>query len=107
MARTLKARYFSNNDIWSTGVGYSPSYGWRSMWSARKLLEKGIRWKIGNGSRIRVWHDVWIPGPGSGRIISPCLSPDRNLKVEYFIDSGKAEWRADRVLASFLTFEAR
>lgn len=22
--------------------------------------EKGMRWKIGNGSQVRFWHDVWL-----------------------------------------------
>lgn len=97
LARTLKARYFPNSDIWNTGLGYSPSFGWRSMWSARSLLKLGARWKIEDGRRTRVWVDAWLPGPGSGKGISPNLSFDRELTVDYFIDSATHEWREDLV----------
>jgi hypothetical protein len=42
-------------------VGYQPSYAWRSIVSAKDMLEIGARWSVGNGAKIRIWKDRWIP----------------------------------------------
>ena len=36
---------------------YSPSYGWRSIISARSLVSKGLIKMVGSGSSIYVWND--------------------------------------------------
>ena len=37
------------------------SFIWRSLASARDLIGKGSRWRVGNGNKIRIWQDNWIP----------------------------------------------
>jgi len=27
---------------------------------AREWYEKGTRWKVGNGKKVRFWHDIWL-----------------------------------------------
>ncbi|KAK8692176.1 hypothetical protein V6N13_075651 [Hibiscus sabdariffa] len=52
-------------------LGSSPSYTWRSIYSARGLLETGLGWKVGTGLDISVWNDAWLPGKGNGRLNLP------------------------------------
>lgn len=33
---------------------------WRGVLSNMDLLRYGIRWRIGNGSQVSVWHDRWL-----------------------------------------------
>lgn len=39
-----------------------PSFTWRSICEARKLIVEGIIWRIRNGTRVNIWNDPWLPG---------------------------------------------
>ena len=41
-------------------IGHNPSYTWRSLWSTQHLLTLDHRWKISDGSRIKVWNTPWL-----------------------------------------------
>lgn len=43
-ARIFKANYFPSDFILVAPLGQRPSYIWRSIWSARDLLSKGLKW---------------------------------------------------------------
>lgn len=62
LARVMKAKYFPKGDFMSARVGSYPSYTWRSIWGARRLLEDGIGWRIRNERNVNIWNDVWLPG---------------------------------------------
>lgn len=47
------------------------SYTWRSMIRGLRALEKGIIWRIGDGSQVRIWEDPWIPAGFSRRPRTP------------------------------------
>ena len=65
MARVLKARYFPNSSFLHFKLGHNPSYSWRSIWSSHHILLHGCRWRVGDGSNIRVMNDPWVRGEGS------------------------------------------
>lgn len=77
-------------------LGSYPSYTWRSIWGARELLKEGIGWRIGNGERVNIWDDSWIPGPRDGRVNSQTTGI-RFVKVSTLIDSEKFTWQKDAV----------
>ncbi|XP_075475824.1 uncharacterized protein LOC142513002 [Primulina tabacum] len=62
VARVFKARYFKLHDIMDASIGNSPSFIWRSLLWSRKLLRKGLCWRVGNGEKIATFRDQWIPG---------------------------------------------
>lgn len=37
------------------------SHAWRSILQGNKLLTNNIKWNIGNGQNISIWHDNWLP----------------------------------------------
>src|SRR3989337_2004949 len=41
------------------------SFTFRSILHGRNLLLDGLIWRIGDGSKIRIHHDNWIPRKGS------------------------------------------
>ena len=61
-ARVLKGRYFPHTDFWNASCPRSASYTWRSIMFGMKLVWKGVRWGVGDGSQIRIMSDNWIPG---------------------------------------------
>ena len=60
-ARVFKGRYYRNASPLEPIRSYSPSYGWRSIISARSLVSKGLIKRVETGSSISVWNDPWIP----------------------------------------------
>ena len=49
VACVLKASYYPSSNILSAGLGHNPSYTWRSLHSAREVIEQGSRWIVGMG----------------------------------------------------------
>ena len=58
--RVLKAKYFPSCDFLHATIGNNPSYTWHSILATKSIVEKGTRWRVGNGSNIRVWGDKWL-----------------------------------------------
>lgn len=69
------------------------SYAWRSIWSSRPTLELGVRWKVSNGKSIKLWHDAWLGGNGTGKLITPIRILDENSTVDVHLDSETLMWR--------------
>ncbi|KAL4377363.1 hypothetical protein GQ457_02G029210 [Hibiscus cannabinus] len=42
VAQVLKVRYYPNADLLNSNLGSIPSYIWRSIWSAKGLIERGM-----------------------------------------------------------------
>ena len=63
--RVYKAKYFPHGDFLTASLGRHPSYSWRSIMEAQKVVQLGCRWQIGNGSSVNLWRDKWLPSPPS------------------------------------------
>lgn len=61
VARMLEAKYFPTGSFMEVDEKASDSYLWKSFLWGRELLRKGLRWRISNGRRVRVFHDPWVP----------------------------------------------
>jgi hypothetical protein len=61
VAKVLKAKYFPHGDFLSAKLGRRPSYAWRSILNAKDVLEAGLVWQVGNGEKIKIWRDKWLP----------------------------------------------
>lgn len=72
------------------------SYTWRSILHGFKALEKGLIWRVGDGTQVRIWEDPWIPCSVTRRPITPrgnvLLS-----KVSELIDPATGGWDAQLV----------
>ncbi|XP_016168299.1 uncharacterized protein LOC107610812 [Arachis ipaensis] len=58
--RVYRSKYFKDSNFLRVEVGINPSWGWRSIVEGRKVLEKGILWRVGTGSDIRIREDSWV-----------------------------------------------
>ena len=38
---------------------------------AKEIVVEGAQWNIGNGSKVRIWEDKWMPTPTHFKPISP------------------------------------
>ncbi|KAG5532980.1 hypothetical protein RHGRI_027282 [Rhododendron griersonianum] len=60
----------------------------------RKILKEGLRWRIGNGRRVRVDADPWLP-KSSGFRATVTSGSGRGMMVSQLIDPTTHEWRTD------------
>jgi len=71
VARVMRDKYHPGTDFMDSELGKRPSYAWRSIWQAKSLLEEGLMWRVGNGEKIKIWKDRWIPASTSHKIQDP------------------------------------
>ncbi|BFG14167.1 hypothetical protein CerSpe_004410 [Prunus speciosa] len=88
VARLFRAKYYPGSDFLLAPEGNNPSFCWRSIFAAKQVLERGMRWQVGNGSSIRVWFDKWIPRLPSFQVLSPPPHDSfRNLRVDALLEA--------------------
>ena len=76
VAKIYKEKYYSQGNFLESSLGRSPSYAWRSIWSAKKLPKEGLVWRVGDGRSIK-----WVESPITYAIQSPVRILDRNATV--------------------------
>ena len=69
--RVYKAKYFANVPFLEAKLGKQPSYAWRSILAAKEIIVRGSQWNVGNGQRVHILVDRWVPRPNSFSVISP------------------------------------
>ncbi|XP_027177900.1 uncharacterized protein LOC113777055 [Coffea eugenioides] len=67
VSKILKAKYFKGTSIWKMKGKRTDSWCWKSILSARSLLEEGMRKRVRDGKTIDIWKDRWIPGVAGGK----------------------------------------
>lgn len=48
---------------------------------AKELLKQGLRWRIGNGEKVRVWGEAWLTTPYDFKILTKNLFLEHGMKV--------------------------
>ena len=68
---SLIARVFKTRYILSATLVSNPYYSWRSIFNSLEVIQKGTRWRVGNGKQIQIWDDKWLPTPTTHKVITP------------------------------------
>lgn len=95
--QTLKGLYFPRGDFFTATKGARASWGWSSILVGREILKSQGIWRIGNGSSIQVFNDLWIctkPRFGTTNIHGDV--ENSAACVNSLIDPNK-QWDKDRV----------
>nr|XP_023891716.1 uncharacterized protein LOC112003738 [Quercus suber] len=106
IARVLKARYFPFGDILTATLGSNPSYSWRSIFHSLGVIRMGTQWHVGNGKKVHIWDDKWLPTPTTHKVITPPNNLLTFPMVSSLIDPNTKWWRAEVINTTFLPFEA-
>jgi hypothetical protein len=101
VARIFKARYFPNSSFFEAKLGNNPSYVWRSLWKSRHILTLGCRWRIGDGSQIKVMLDPWLRNEGKGWMHSPQSQGVYNLFVKDLMMNNDKKWLTHKIMQLF------
>lgn len=96
-----------NASFWEACRPSNASAVWTTIWYSRFILEKGSRWRIGNGINVSVWHDRWITTSTTFKPYSPC--PDEQLKdlkvSDLMVQQG--QWNVGLIRSIFFKEEAK
>ncbi|KAK9929753.1 hypothetical protein M0R45_026839 [Rubus argutus] len=82
------------------------SYVWRSILAGRSVLSKGVRFQVGKGDNVSIWHDPWLPLPYSFKPFSLPIKGTENWKVGDLIDHDNHVWLNTMVSELFSATEA-
>ncbi|KAJ7950712.1 Ribonuclease H [Quillaja saponaria] len=80
-AQVVRSKYLSNVDLWDATVKPHHSFIWKSILKGVQLLNKGMKWRLGNGTQIRSWDDQWWLCNGSMLDVVTNEIPDNMLNI--------------------------
>ena len=103
--KVFSAKYFPNGNILDAPIHPKCSYAWRSILTARGVIEKGAIWRVGSGQMIDVWHHKWLLDLNHSKIISPNANNDVRRVCDLFLP-GTQTWDSGRLASCFLPWEA-
>jgi len=70
-AQVLRAKYYPDGDPHVASEKPGISYSWRSILRGFEALKEGLIWRVGDGTRINIWSDAWIPNKVTRRPRTP------------------------------------
>lgn len=104
-AKLLKSIYYPNGNFTDTVFRGDASPAWRGIEHGLELLKEGMIWRIGNGEKVDIWRDNWLPRdlnlrPRRG------LSYSRLRKVKQLFLPGTNDWNEDLIRDMFYLEDA-
>lgn len=60
VCKICKAQYYHNGSFVTALIGSNPSYILQSLMAAQDLVRNYGRWRVGSGSKIQIWQDLWL-----------------------------------------------
>lgn len=90
-ARLLVAKYGVDGSILNAKEGPGVSYSWRSILRGIEALQKGLIWRVGDGTQIRIWEDPWVQNAVTRRPITP-RGQTLLTRVEELLDPVTGTW---------------
>ncbi|XP_071722621.1 uncharacterized protein [Rutidosis leptorrhynchoides] len=102
----LKAKYYPRSGFLDAYEGYNLSVIWKSILQSRDVLERGTRWRIGNGASVSVWNDPWIPDDGDYYVHPPMMKRMEDLQVKDLINEDATTWDATMIRGNFCDIDA-
>ena len=98
----FQAKYFPDGDFLSATLGTKPSYAWRSIFAAQQIVRKGSRWRIGNGAKVQIWGDRWLPLSSTYKVVTPCPTVGNDSLVAALINDQRREWDSDALQSTLM-----
>lgn len=91
VSRVYKAKYFSISEVLNAELSHNPSFIWRSLLEAKQLLSEGVRWRVGDGTKISMLGQPWLLTDDN-----PCITSDsdpfQDRTVASLMCTNRKEW---------------
>ncbi|PNX85341.1 hypothetical protein L195_g041409, partial [Trifolium pratense] len=101
LEKIFRSRYYPNGNFRTAKKGYQPSYAWRSILSALDLVDKGGLWKIGNGRKVRIWKESWMPDLKIIEFKGDNCPLSEDARVAELIDVDTKQWKRGLIFSCF------
>ena len=101
----FKTKFFPHGNIFYA-KGNKGSFAWRSILKGREVIRRGLKWRIGNGSKVRIYCDAWLPGSRQDSITSPVVEGHADSLVCSLINHESMCWKEDDIDRIFVPEEA-
>jgi hypothetical protein len=56
-----EANWLNGRNFWTVPIPASCSWSWKKILKLRDIAKSFIRFKVGNGSKVFLWQDHWLP----------------------------------------------
>lgn len=53
LSNVLKGKHYPGSSFLAGKIGRRSSWGWKRILQGRQIIERGLRWRVGNGRQIR------------------------------------------------------
>ena len=100
--RVFKPKFFPNCSFMEAPKSQACSYAWRSILKGREVLKEGMRWRVGDGSSIRIWSDPWLPSTFMPFISLLVVPGWEEAKVASLLSYSNQGWRHDTLNLLFI-----
>lgn len=97
----FKSKYYKGGGLMNAKAGYNSSLVWKSLLEGRKLLAQGLIWRIGNGEKVKIWEDAWIPNLDGTKVYSPINTLPTQALVLEFINTEAISWKEELIHSMF------
>ena len=94
--KVFSTKYFPTGSVMEA-KSKKGSYAWQSILKARHVIEKGMLWRVGDGSQIRVFEDRWIPSCLPTKAVPRMLEYMDDSTVSSLIDQTTMEWNGQLI----------
>ena len=84
--RVFKPRFFPICTIMEAKEGHGGSYAWKSILKGRGVIQRGAKWKVGDGESIKIYGDNWLPTTSLSNVHGPLSSKFQNATVSSLIN---------------------
>jgi hypothetical protein len=90
-AKVLCAKYYPDGDILKAGPKSASSFTWQSIVASIPTFKRGYLWRVGNGDKINIWSDPWVP-MSHDRRVTTTRGNAIVTKVSDLIDPYSGQW---------------
>lgn len=107
VAMAFKESYFKNNNILKASERGNVSMIWQSLIVARRIIHASARWRLKNGSSIKILKDKWIPTVTTFKFKYPISMLHEDAYVHELLQEAYREWNTNLVQMLFWKEEAQ
>ncbi|CAN1143330.1 Putative ribonuclease H protein At1g65750 [Linum perenne] len=80
---------------------------WKGIWKTQSIIREGYRWRVGSGTRIKVWQDPWLRGEGRRWITTPVDRGDLDMCVKELFEHNTRQWDVEKIQQIFNIDDAK
>src|SRR5438128_1164129 len=99
-AQVLQAKYFPEGDLLIALPRNGMNYVWRNILKGLVVLKEGMIWRIGDGLRVHIWSDPWLPRGDTRKPSTPVDDCPLEMVAE-LIDAESGMWNRELIAQYF------